>query len=141
MDQRVCMIMVGAHDLAKLRKFYEQGLGWKVWGHVTPISIAYSVGHTVLVFLDSDYLAKERGEPIARGTNASLAVFVPTKDEASAVFAHAVAAGGKETSPFKLRDGGLYSGYFADPEGNSWEVVWSPDMPLDATGALTLPAN
>jgi hypothetical protein len=30
----------------------------------------------------------------------------------------------------------LYTGYFADPEGNSWEVVWAPDRTLDADGAL-----
>jgi hypothetical protein len=35
----------------------------------------------------------------------------------------------------------LYTGYFADPESNSWEVVWSPHMPLDADGALTFPAQ
>lgn len=50
-----------------------------------------------------------------------------------------VKAGGTITSPARDRDGGLYSGYFTDPEGNGWEIVWSPEMPLDEQGALTLP--
>jgi hypothetical protein len=37
-----------------------------------------------------------------------------------------------------LRDGGLYSGYFTDPEGNGWEIVWSPVMRPGADGGLTL---
>ena len=36
------------------------------------------------------------------------------------------------------RDGGLYSGYFTDPEGNGWEIVWSPVMRPGADGGLDL---
>jgi uncharacterized protein len=139
MDQRVSMIMTAARDIPKLRGFYEQGLGWKPWGPSSPMSVMYKIGHSVLVFLNADYLAKERGEPIGAGSQASLAVFVGSKAEVDATFQRAIAAGANATSPVRDRDGGLYTGYFADPEGNSWEVVWSPHMPLDAQGALTLP--
>lgn len=141
MDQRVSMIMTGARDVARLRAFYEQGLGWKPWGPSSPMSAMYTVGHSVLVFLNADYLAKERGEPVAAGSQTSLAVFVGSKREVDETFQRALAAGAKATSAVRDRDGGLYTGYFADPEGNSWEVVWSPHMPLDAQGALTLPGS
>jgi hypothetical protein len=133
------MIMTAARDIPRLRNFYEQGLGWKPWGPASPMSAMYRVGHSVLVFLNADYLAKERGEPVAAGSQTSLAVFVGSKREVDEIFQRALAAGAKATSAVRDRDGGLYSGYFADPEGNSWEVVWSPHMPLDAQGALTLP--
>ncbi len=139
MDQRVSMIMVGARDVAKLRAFYEQGLGWSPWRAGGAGSIMYKVGHSVLVFLSADYLAKERGEALSEGSRASLAVFVESKAQVDEIMAQAVAAGGVTTSGVRDRDGGLYTGYFADPEGNSWEVVWSPSMPLDKDGALTLP--
>ena len=48
MDQRVSMIMTGAQDIAKLRAFYEQGLGWTPW---MPNSASYKVGHSVVIFL------------------------------------------------------------------------------------------
>ena len=140
MDQRVSMIMVAAKDIAALQKFYEEGLGWKPWAPAGPGSVMYKVGHSVLVFLNGAYLAAERGEPIAAGSQASLAVFVESKEKVDELFAKALASGGRETSGLRDRDGGLYSGYFADPEGNSWEIVWSPVMPLDADGALTLPS-
>jgi predicted lactoylglutathione lyase len=140
MDQRVSMIMSGAQDIATLRKFYEDGLGWTPWMPATPASVSYKAGHTVLVFLDGAYLARERGAALSAGSKSSLAVFVDSKAKVDAQYAAAVAAGAQRTSAVRERDGGLYSGYFADPEGNSWELVWSPHMPLDADGALTLPA-
>ncbi|HEX8605027.1 MAG TPA: VOC family protein [Pseudoduganella sp.] len=139
MDQRVSMIMTGARDIAALRKFYEAGLGWQPWLPATPASAAYKVGHSVLMFLNGDYLARERGAPLSGDGKTSLAVFVGSKTEVDDMFAAAVGAGAQATSAVRERDGGLYSGYFADPEGNNWELVWSPHMPLAADGALTLP--
>lgn len=141
MDQRVSMIMTGAQDIPKLRAFYEQGLGWKSWGPSSAMSVMYRVGHSVLVFLNDAYLAQERGEPLAAGSKTSLAVFVNSKEQVDEMYQRALAAGAKKTSGVRSRDGGLYTGYFVDPEGNSWEVVWSPHMPLDANGALTLPGQ
>ncbi|WP_157218907.1 VOC family protein [Flavisphingomonas formosensis] len=96
----------------------------------------YTVGHSVLVFLNGDYLAAERGEALSTGSRSSPAVFVESKEAVDAIYARALAAGARGTSGIRDRDEGLYTGYFADPEGNSWEVVWSPHMPLDETGAL-----
>jgi predicted lactoylglutathione lyase len=139
MDQRVNMIMTGAENLAELRKFYETGLGWSPWMAASHHSITYRVGHSILVFIDKDYLAQERGVPLSRGSKTSLAVFVASKSSVDDIYAQAVAAGATTTSATRHRDGGLYSGYFADPEGNSWEIVWSPSLGLDINGALTLP--
>jgi predicted lactoylglutathione lyase len=137
MDQRVSMIMTGAQDIAKLRAFYEQGLGWKPWG--PPGAAMYKVGHSVLVFLADGYLAQERGEALSQGSKTSLAVFVESKAKVDDLYKRALGAGATQTSGVRDRDGGLYTGYFADPEGNSWEIVWSPHMPLDGDGALTFP--
>ena len=139
MDQRVSMIMNGAQDLPKLRAFYEEGLGWTPWMVVGERTVMYKVGHSILVFLNGDYLAQERGEALSSGTKASLAVFVESKPKVDEIYNRAIEAGAAKTSGVRDRDGGLYTGYFADPEGNSWEVVWSPHMPLDGEGALTLP--
>jgi predicted lactoylglutathione lyase len=141
MDQRVSMIMTGAQDIAKLRAFYEAGLGWTTWGPASDMSVMYKVGHSVIVFLNGGYLAQERGEPLSQGSKTSLAVFVEPKEQVDEIYRRALAAGATQTSGVRDRDGGLYTGYFADPEGNSWEVVWSPHMPLDAEGALTLPGQ
>jgi predicted lactoylglutathione lyase len=133
--------MTGAQDIPKLRAFYEQGLGWKTWGPASDMAVMYKVGHSVMVFLNGGYLAQERGEPLTTGSKTSLAVFVESKEKVEEIYRRALAAGATETSGVKNRDGGLYTGYFADPDGNSWEIVWSPHMPLGADGALTLPGQ
>jgi predicted lactoylglutathione lyase len=133
------MIMVGAKHVADLRAFYESGLGWTPWMPASDTSVAYKVGTSILIFLDAGYLAQESGMPAIDAPKSLWATFVPSKNDVDSVFERATQAGATITSPVRDRDQGLYSGYFADPEGNGWEIVWSPHMPLGADGELTLP--
>ena len=126
MKQRVSMIMIGAANVATLSRFYEDGLGWAPWRKGSSGSTMYKVGDSVLVFIDRSYLAAERGEPMAAGSKQSLAVFVESRGEVDVAMAKALYAGATLTSAARPRDGDMYSGYFNDPEGNSWEVVFAP---------------
>ena len=126
MKQRVSMIMIGATDIAALSRFYEHGLGWTLWRKGGSGSTMYKLGDSLLVFLDRSYLAAERGEPLAAGSKQSLAVFVESRAEVDLTMAKALDAGATVTSAARPRDGDMYSGYFNDPEGNSWEVVFAP---------------
>lgn len=138
MDQALHMFMVPAGDMAALRKFYIDGLGWKPWGPEMPGSIMLRTGTAVIVFVPREYLAAESGIDLSATPRAVNAIFVETKADVDAQFAEAIAAGATITSPIRDRDGGLYSGYFADPEGNAWEIVWSPVMRPGADGGLVL---
>jgi hypothetical protein len=138
LEQQVNMIMVGAKDIEALRCFYEKGLGWTPWCVGGSGSIMYKVGYAVLVFLSADYLAKERGEGIPGGSKTSLAIFVDSEAAVNELIAKALAVGGTLTSGAHLRDGGIYSGYFVDPEGNSWEIAWSAKIPRSESGELLL---
>jgi uncharacterized protein len=126
MKQRVSMIMIGAANIATLSRFYEDGLGWIPWRKGGSGLTMYKVGDSVLVFIDRSYLAAERGEPMAAGSKQSLAVFVESRGEVDVAMAKALAAGATLTSAARPRDGDMYSGYYNDPEGNSWEVVFAP---------------
>jgi predicted enzyme related to lactoylglutathione lyase len=137
MEPQVNMIMIPANDTKALRTFYEDGLAWTSWG--APGSSSYKVGTSVLVFVNAKYLAAESGLPALVAPKAIMAVFVASKVEVDRQMSRAVKAGGKISSPVRDRDGGPYSGYFTDPEGNGWKIVWSPTMPLDEQGALTFP--
>ncbi len=138
MDQALHMHMVPAADVAALRAFYVDGLGWKTWGPDMPGSVMLRAGTAVIVFLPRDYLAKESGIDVSAAARAINAVFVETKADVDSQIARALAAGAALTSPVRDRDGGLYSGYFTDPEGNGWEIVWSPVMRPGADGGLSL---
>ena len=138
MDQALHMLMVPAGDMAALRKFYIDGLGWETWGPDMPGSLMLRAGTAVIVFVPRDYLAAESGIDLSATPRAVNAIFVETKADVDGQFAAAIAAGATVTSPIRDRDGGLYSGYFADPEGNGWEIVWSPVMRPGADGGLVL---
>ena len=139
-DHRLNMVMVGADDIAVLRCFYEDGLGWQTWGPVSEMSVMYRAGTAVMVFLNRGYLAQESGIEGGTTPRSIWAIFVDDKDAVDRGFAAAVAAGATVTSAVRDRDGGLYSGYFTDPEGNGWELVWSPHMPVGVDGGLTFAA-
>lgn len=138
MDQALHMHMVPASDVAVLRKFYVDGLGWTTWGPEMPGSLMLRAGTAVIVFLNRDYLAAESGIDVSAKARAINAVFVEGKEDVDAQIARSLAAGATLTSPIRDRDGGLYSGYFTDPEGNGWEIVWSPVMRPGADGGLVL---
>jgi uncharacterized glyoxalase superfamily protein PhnB len=55
---------------------------------------------------------------------------VDSKEEVDHVMAEAAAAGATITDPARDRFFGGYSGYFQDPDGHVWEVVWNPDLDL-----------
>jgi len=143
MDQALHMIMIPAVDMAKLRKFYLDDLGWESWGPDMPGSFMLRAGTAVIVFVQRDYLAAESGIDLSDTPRAINAIFVETRADVDSHFAKVTAAGATITSPIRDRDGGLYSGYFADPEGNGWEIVWSPVMRPGPDGGLViaLPQN
>lgn len=138
MDQTLHMLMIPAADVAALRRFYVDGLGWHTWGPDMPGSLMLRAGTVTIVFVPRDYLAAESGIDLAAQSRALNAVFVEEKDDVTIQIDRANAAGATITSPIRDRDGGLYSGYFTDPEGNGWEIVWSPVMRPGADGGLIL---
>jgi uncharacterized protein len=56
----------------------------------------------------------------------SLAQLVRSRDEVDELLAKAATAGATVT-PAHERPWGIYSGYFRDPDGHLWEVIWHPD--------------
>jgi uncharacterized glyoxalase superfamily protein PhnB len=60
--------------------------------------------------------------------------------EVDEVLAAAQMAGGQVVKPAQRAFWGGWYGYFADTEGNLWEVAHNPDFPIDAEGRISLPA-
>ena len=56
---------------------------------------------------------------------------VNSREEVDAVMEQAKRAGAKITKPAENTFWGGYAGYFQDPDGHLWEVVWNPQLPTD----------
>jgi predicted lactoylglutathione lyase len=59
-------------------------------------------------------------------TEMTLGHNVSSSEEVDAVIGDAVRAGGRVLKEASATFWGGYSGYFQDPDGHVWEVVWNP---------------
>ena len=126
-----------------MRKFY-QAMGFVASGPGEGVTF-FQAGGSILALFGAKELAADAHLPAGaadgkRGfSRVSLAHNVRSEKAVDAVIAEAVKAGGKMLKPGQKVFWGGYSGYFADPEGNLWEVAHNPFFPLDQNGNITLP--
>ncbi|MGE0405230.1 MAG: VOC family protein [Candidatus Korobacteraceae bacterium] len=140
MEQRVSLITLAVRNLPRSRDFYENGLGWRPAFSSDEVAF-YQIGGVVLsLFSLADYLqdAQLAPESIKTGSVA-LAHNVRNREEVDAVLDQAVQAGARILRTARPTPWGGYSGYFADPDGQPWEVAFNPAWPLEEDGSLKLP--
>ena len=134
MDQRVSLITLGAKDPAALAAFYD-ALGWQRVETQDGV-IAYDLIAQTLGLYPLEKLADDIGLPVeemGRGAT-TFSCNVAEKTDVAPVLAAAEAAGGRILRPASDVFWGGHIGYFADPEGNIWEVSHNPFSPLGPKG-------
>lgn len=137
MKPRITVITIGVDDLEASLRFYRDGLGFPSGGIV-----GLEFEHGAVAFIDLEHglrLALWPRESIAHDTGLHVGTAGPTemtlghnvdsKAEADAVMAKAASAGALIVKPAHDTFWGGYSGYFQDPDGHLWEVVWNPQWP------------
>ncbi|WP_448628745.1 VOC family protein [Geodermatophilus sp. URMC 64] len=114
-------------DLAAARAFYT-ALGFGIHEHFSDEgSAAVTVDENVVLMLHTrdrfaELVPGEVGDP-ARATTVVHRLTAGTRDEVDELVTKALAAGGRSWLP--ARDGDAsYTGSFADPDGNAWEISW-----------------
>ena len=140
MKPRISVITLGVDNLERAVAFYRDGLGL-----TTPGIVGQEYEHGAVAFFDLESGVKlalwaradlahdatlSTSEPSP--TDVSLGHNVRTKDEVDEVMAQARTAGARIVKPAAPTFYGGYAGYFQDPDGHLWEVVWNPQiMPKD----------
>ncbi|MDQ6438240.1 VOC family protein [Mesorhizobium sp. LHD-90] len=145
MEPRISIVTLGVEDLDRAVRFYE-AMGLKRNQRVTDGVAFFQMGGTILALWFREELAKDAGLdglPLANVGTArpasALAYNTRSDDEVGAVLERAKAAGGAIVKPAQKAFWGGWYGYFADTEGNLWEVAHNPDFPIDAEGNISLP--
>ena len=139
MEPRVSMVTLGVDDLARSRAFYE-ALGWVV-APQSQESVVFLQGRNIVLGLyGRQALAEDAGiENTPSGFSGfALAINVASETEADRLFDTAVSNGAMARKPPQKAFWGVYSGYFADPDGHLWEVAHNPYFAMDADGNLKL---
>ncbi len=138
MKPRITVITLGVDDLEKSLKFYRDGLGLPTQG-----IIGKEFEHGAVAFFDLQNglkLAIWPRRDIAHDAKISQTAHSPTeltlghnvgsKAEVDLVMEQAKRAGAKIIKPAGDTFWGGYAGYFQDPDGHLWEVVWNPQMEI-----------
>ena len=136
MKPRITVLTLAVADLERSVAFYRDGLGFPTDGIV-----GAEFEHGAVAFFDllsgvrlalwrRSHLAHDAGLNVGvpSSTEFSLGHNVRTSAEVDAVMAEAKRAGAVVVKEAHETFWGGYAGYFADPDGHLWEVVWNPEM-------------
>ena len=138
MEPRITVLTLGVDDLERSVRFYRDGLGLPTEG-----IIGREFEHGAVAFFKLQaglLLAVWPRDSIAHDTQIAKTAHSPTEftighnvrttEEVDQVMAQAVAAGARVLKSAAPTFYGGYAGYFQDPDGHLWEVVWNPDWPV-----------
>jgi uncharacterized protein len=129
------MLTLGVRDLGAERDFYRR-LGWPVAFDRDGFTVFELRGAVLALFPVDQLAADSRADPALGngGIRFSVIITVDERDEVDALAARAREAGGTLTK--EPTDAEFFEGrdaYFADPEGNFWEIAWAaPGNPVVA---------
>lgn len=143
MKPQIGIVTLGVDDLDRSLVFYSDGLGLPTKGitgdqfkgddaHPAGAVVMFHMkGGLVLALYPRSELAKDSrlSMGVRSPTEFSLGYIAADKDEVDQILAQAKAAGATITDAAHDRPWGIYSGYFEDPDGHLWEVIWSPSTP------------
>ena len=139
MEPHVDVITLAVGDLDRALVFYRDGLGLETRGivgeefvgdDVTPAGAVVMFelrGGLLMALYPRTELAKDANIPLGPPKTGEFSIdhLVASRAEVDAVLAQAAAAGATLTEPPHDRACGIYSGYFRDPDGHLWEVIWN----------------
>lgn len=136
MKPRITVITLGVDDLERSLRFYRDGLGFPTEG-----IIGQEFEHGAVAFFDlhagltlalwpRTSLSHDSGIPLGNSspTEFSLGHNVSSRAEVDSVMTQAGFAGALIVKPAQETFWGGYAGYFQDPDGHLWEVVWNPQL-------------
>ncbi|MCB8944010.1 MAG: VOC family protein [Ardenticatenaceae bacterium] len=136
MKSRITVITIGVDNLEKSVAFYRDGLGLSTQG-----IIGTEFEHGAVAFFDLQAgvrlavwprtsIVHDTGMPLGppSATEFTLGHNVTSKEEVDSVMAQAQKAGARIVKPAQETFWGGYAGYFQDPDGHLWEIVWNPQL-------------
>jgi uncharacterized protein len=139
---RIHVITLAVDDLERALSFYRDGLGLESPGiigtefpgdGVNPagaVAMFQLHGGLILALYPRTELAKDAKVPLA-SPNAgefSLGHAVASREAVDSLLTAARTAGATLMEEPHDRPWGIYSGYFRDPDGHLWEVMWNPAL-------------
>jgi uncharacterized protein len=138
---RINFVTLGVINMENMSQFYER-LGLVASSASNPQVTFFDANGIVLGLFGFHALAEDAAVkvgPVSEFRGVGLAWNGASEAEVDSIMAHAVQAGATIAKKAQKAFWGGYSGYFADPEKNLWEVACNPFFPFDERGHIQLP--
>lgn len=137
MQQQISVITLGVEDLARSKRFYAEGFGWKPVFENEEIIFYQMNGFVLGTWTRSELEGDMNRHGLQRPSAFALAHNVGSPEEVDAVIEALVAAGGTVLREADAPPHGGYRGYVADPDDNAWEIAHNPAWTIDERGLVT----
>jgi catechol 2,3-dioxygenase-like lactoylglutathione lyase family enzyme len=136
MKARITVLTIGVDDLDRAVAFYRDGLGLPTQGVVGK---EFEYGAVAFFDLQDGLklalwprasLAHDAGIAVTPRSASEFTIGhnVRTREEVDTVLARARKAGARIVKNGTEMPWGGYAGYFEDPDGHLWDVVWNPQL-------------
>jgi catechol 2,3-dioxygenase-like lactoylglutathione lyase family enzyme len=134
MKPRITVLTVGVDNLERSLVFYRDGLGLQTEGiigkefeHGQVVFFELQAGLKLALFERSN-IAHDACIPVGlpSSTEFTIGHNVGSKERVDAIMEQARAAGARIAKEAQDTFWGGYGGYFQDPDGHLWEVIWNP---------------
>lgn len=139
MNPRLNVLTLGVDDLQRALAFYRDGLGLPTAGIV-----GQECEHGAVAFFDlhagvklaiwpRDDIAHDANLPRTppSPTEFTIGQNVRSREDVDRIMDQARRAGANIVRHAADTFWGGYAGYFQDPDGHLWEIVWNPQWPID----------
>ena len=142
MKAQINVITLAVNDLERSVAFYRDGLGLPTKGifgtefvgsatePAGTVCFFNLAGGLMLALYPRTELAKDSklAHTPPSSLEFSIGYLAESQDAVDRVMQQAQSAGATVTDAPHQRPWGIYSGYFQDPDGHLWEIIWNPDM-------------
>jgi catechol 2,3-dioxygenase-like lactoylglutathione lyase family enzyme len=139
MKPRITVLTLGVSDLERSLRFYHDGLGFPTQGIVGTefehgaVAFFELQAGLMLAVWPRESIAHDSGLPVSPSSPIELTLGhnVASREDVDDVMTQARDAGATIVKPAQPTFWGGYAGYFQDPDGHLWEVVWNPQLSID----------
>src|SRR5215211_9492149 len=138
MKPRITVLTIGVDDLERAVAFYRDGMGLATDGifgsefEHGAVAFFHLESGLILALWPRESLAHDTGLPVSAPSPTELSIGhnLSSREQVDQVMQQAERAGARIVKPAQDTFWGGYAGYFQDPDGHLWEVLWNPDIPV-----------
>jgi catechol 2,3-dioxygenase-like lactoylglutathione lyase family enzyme len=137
MQQQISCVTLGITDLARSRRFYVDGFGWKPVFENPDIVFYQMNGFMFGTWLAKELEADAKQGALPRPGAFTLAHNVATQTDVQPLLDRLAQFGGTILRNADAPPHGGFRGYVTDPDGHIWEIAHNPTWPISPEGYVS----